>query len=911
MAVLAAAGALAAALIAPVSAAAAQRTPQSLGPPNTWVPAGQMSIARSGQTATLLPGGKVLVTGGGSAAAELYDPSTRTFSPAGHLPAAVTNATATLLKNGMVLVAGGLQGSRQVTAAELYDPAAGMWSPTGPMNVARSGQTATLLPNGEVLVAGGGCNGSGFGCNSGSFEATLNSAELYNPATGTWQLTGKMAIGREFHTATLLPDGLVLVAGGFVDCDDSFCSDTRTAELYDPATGKWTPTGSMNAAREQHSATLLQDGKVLVAGGIDQGGFGNAHSHSSAELYDPKTGIWSPTASMSMIHIGQTATLLPNGWVLVAGGGTSVAEIYEPQRALWVSPGAMGTARTHQTATLLPSGFVLVTGGGGPDGAPLASAEMFLAGAGPLVTVTPGSITFGAQQVGTSSSPQAFTLANVGSANLAVSGVQVTGAHPADFRPFTGCGKAALAPGAKCTVSARFAPTATGLRTAALTVSDNAPGNAQSVVVSGYGGGPNTWVPVGSMTTPRDEFAATLLPDGKVLVAGGETVITNPVASAELYDPATRRFSATGSLNTARAAAAAVLLPNGQVLVAGGRGANFAPLSSAELYDPATGTWASTTPMNAAGSALTATLLPDGSVLVTGLGGSAEVYNPAAATWTNTGPMVTAHGFATTTLLPGGKVLVAGGGTTAAELYDPGTNQWTATGSLNVARQAHTATLLPDGQVLVAGGVAPNGGATLASAELYNPATGTWKLTGSLITSRAGHTAILLSNGDVMVAGGCSGAGGCNGNFPALSSTEFFDAQYGYWYAAPSMIQPRVFQSATLLASGDLLMTGGDKAYAAPGTVTAELYTPNLLFANPRSGPAGQQVTLTGSGFYAGETVKLTWDFGQLLGRVTTSAAGTFTAKVTIPAASPGQHTLTASGRRSFAGATAGFTVTG
>jgi hypothetical protein len=169
----------------------------------------------------------------------------------------------------------------------------------------------------------------------------------------------------------------------------------------------------------------------------------------------------------------------------------------------------------------------------------------------------------------------------------------------------------------------------------------------------------------------------------------------------------------------------------------------------------------------------------------------------------------------------------------------------------------------------------------------------------------------LLSNGDVMVAGGCSGGGGCNGNFPALSSTEFFDAQYGYWYAGPPMIQTRVFQSATLLASGDLLMTGGDKSYAAPATVSAELYTPTLLFANPRSGPAGQQVTVRGSGFYAGETVKLTWDSSQVLGHVRTSASGTFTARVTIPAALAGRHTLTAAGRRSFAGASTSFTVTG
>ena len=281
-------------------------------------------------------------------------------------------------------MAGGVHGFHQVTSAELYNPATGTWSATGAMNVARSGQTATLLPDGQVLVAGGGCNGHGYGCDAGSFEATLSSAELYNPATGTWARTGSMKSGRQFFTATLLKNGQVLAAGGFNNCDDDFCSDVTTADLYNPATGTWTQTGSMHGAREQHSATLLPDGDVLVAGGLNEGGFCcSQFEYSSAELYNPATGTWTPTASMAVKHAGQTATLLPNGWVLVAGGGTPVAEIYEPGPGIWVSPGAMSTARTHQTATLLPDGRVLVAGGDGPDGQPLSTAEEFLAGQRP------------------------------------------------------------------------------------------------------------------------------------------------------------------------------------------------------------------------------------------------------------------------------------------------------------------------------------------------------------------------------------------------------------------------------------------------------------------------------------------------------------------------------------------------
>src|SRR5215472_3409789 len=440
--VIATVGALTSSLILPMLSVAASAATTRLGPPNTWAGTGQMNVARANQTATLLPNGQVLIAGGGTAKAELYNPATRTFSLTGRMPVAVTDATATLLRTGKLLVAGGLQGNHQVSSAELYNPGTGTWSPTGSMNRARSGQRAMMLTNGQVLVAGGGCNGSGYGCDSGSFEESSRSAELYNPATGTWTLTGKMAAGREFFTATLLRTGKVLVTGGFNNCDDDFCSDTKTAELYNPATGTWSGTGSMHVAREQHTATLLPNGQVLVAGGLNEGGFGNGARYSSAELYNPATGKWSAAPSMAKVHVGATATPLRNGWVLVAGGDTKVAEIYEPQRGIWVSPSAMSVARTDPAAALLPDGHVLVTGGNGPDGRPQASAEEFLAGPGPLVTITPGSIAFGGQQVGTVSGTRTYRVTNVGSASLVVSGTVVTGKNPGDFRVGTTCGSA-------------------------------------------------------------------------------------------------------------------------------------------------------------------------------------------------------------------------------------------------------------------------------------------------------------------------------------------------------------------------------------------------------------------------------------------------------------------------------------
>jgi hypothetical protein len=895
------------------NALAGQVTGRAAGPANTWIPASQMNTVRAGATATLLPNGKVLVAGGGTATAELYDPATNSFTPTGKMPVTVAFATATLLPDGDVLVAGGEHGSnlRQVASAELYDPSTGAWTATGAMNTARSGQTATLLPDGDVLVAGGGCN-AGHQCDAGSFLTNLASAELYDPSTGTWAKTGKMHIPREYATASLLPDGRVLETGGFVSCDDDFCSDTRTAELYDPATGTWAKTGSMRSPREQQTATLLPDGQVLVAGGLTEGGgSGFAHSYASAELYDPSTGTWHMTAQMSRAHAGGTATLLSNGWVLVAGGQTSVAEIYEPKLAMWVRPGAMSTVRTDQTATLLPDGHVLVTGGTDRYSDPQATAEVFLAGPGPLVSIAPGSIGLGGQQVGTTGAARTFTVSNLGSGNLVSNAVEVTGRNPSDFRVATTCSTMPVVPGGTCTVSVRFEPASTGLRTAVLKLSDNAPRDPQPVTVNGYGGGPNAWVPVGSLPAAAEHANAVLLQNGEVLIAGGIGLPGEPNASAELYNPATRTFTPTGSLNAARVNATAVLLNNGEVLIAGGQDASQNPQSSAELYSPSTGTWSNAAPMLAPGSGLTSTLLPNGNVLITGFfagvpDNRGEVYAPSTNTWTSTGVMPSEQFEADAILLQDGKVLLAGGGTKAAELYDPGTNTWTATGSMVFAQQGPLATLLPGGEVEVAGGTVPHTATPVSSTELYDPTTGTWSKGFAMSSPRFGGTATLLPNGTILAAGGC---GSCNlGDGPALSSTLQFTGQF--WDVNTDMTQPRVFQTATLLPGGDVLVAGGGTCLDCAGTATAELYTPTLVSVSPSSGPVGTHVTITGNGFYAHEVVRLGWDT-QNIGFPKTSADGTFSFQFTIPQATPGGHSISVRGRRSFASAFTGFTVTG
>lgn len=283
----------------------------------TWSTTGSLSTARANHSATLLQNGNVLVAGGlnngaAIASAELYDPVAGAWSTTGSLAVARAFHTATLLPNGKVLVVGGGNGANDANSAELYDPAAGAWSPAGALPAAIYAHTATLLSNGSVLVAGGFVAGTG----------VVNSAELYDPAAGTWSMTGSMSLSRAYHTATLLASGEVLVAGGEDPGVPPANGPLSSAELYDPVSGTWSATGNMSFARAVHTAMLLPDDTVLVAGGIAGSPAGGLTGPllSSAELYDPVAGTWSTTGSLATARAYHTATLLQNGAVLAAGG---------------------------------------------------------------------------------------------------------------------------------------------------------------------------------------------------------------------------------------------------------------------------------------------------------------------------------------------------------------------------------------------------------------------------------------------------------------------------------------------------------------------------------------------------------------------------------------------------------------
>jgi len=342
---------------------------------------GSFAQMRSYETATLLPNGKLLATS--NVSAELYDPASRTWKSTGNLNETRGSHTATLLGNGKVLVAGGGGGLGRyaLASAELYDPASGTWTPTGSMNSARRSHTATLLPDGKVLVTGGFVDVP-FSMFGGYPDW---SAELYDPASGTWTTTGHLADARYNHTATLLSDGKVLVGGGLTG-PGKFGPVLASVELYDPASGTWTETGSPATARYSHTATLLDNGKVLFAGGITYSPSAFS-SLASAELYDPQSGSWAPTGSLGSKRAYHTATLLSTGNVLVAGGedgnGRSLAsaELYDPSSGNWAPTGSLNTSRSSHTSTLLSDGRVLAASGvdftGDGSYTQLYSAELY------------------------------------------------------------------------------------------------------------------------------------------------------------------------------------------------------------------------------------------------------------------------------------------------------------------------------------------------------------------------------------------------------------------------------------------------------------------------------------------------------------------------------------------------------
>jgi hypothetical protein len=340
-------------------------------------------------------------------------------------------------------------------------------------------------------------------------------------------------------------------------------------------------------------------------------------------------------------------------------------------------------------------------------------------------------------------------------------------------------------------------------------------------------------VKAGEMRVPRWAHTATLLADGRVLIVGGYDEV-----SAEVFDPATERFTVTGSMREPRRMHSATLLPDGKVLVAGG-----GPLV-AEIYDPATGTFSETGSLSTRQMGHTATLLASGKVMIAGglvLGGEAgkvtaapaELYDPASGEferlreYASPGTLYRSGGpvWPQANLLPDGSVLLTGDNPT--ERFDPEAEQFSLTGEFvdpvfRFGMYWHQSTSLKDGRVLVTGGLDDMSCAGFDRAELYDPETGTFRVVGRTSVPRELHTATLLRDGSVLLAGG--GSGGCV--TPTIATLERYDPATESFKGAGSMIEPRAAHTATLLRDGRVLLTGGFSYWPRRVLSSAELYRP-------------------------------------------------------------------------------------
>ena len=575
---------------------------------------------------------------------------------------------------------------------------------------------------------------------------------------------------RQAFGVVKLDDGKVLVIGG-IGPYGSF----PLVEEYDPATDTWTTKARMLASRAFSPAVRMQNGRILVMGGS-----GETENLNSAEIYDPETDTWIQARRMIDNRGLHDAILLDDGKVLVTGGtgvrggALNTAEVYDPEKEDWAEVASLQFHRGSHSSVRLHDGRILIAGGGDGAGVPVEQAEIYDPETGEWSSG--GNMTSGRFAL-------SLTLLNDGRV-LAYGGEEFSSAEIYD--PET-----------------------------------------------------NTWEELPEPGAPRQDHTATLLPDGRVLIAGGGLKQGITEDTAEIFDPETNLFAPAGNMDAARVSHRTIVLNDGRVMVIGGA-QRTGPYDSVEFYNPTTETWVSdpflgswekAPPLVQSRAGHTTTILDDGTLLVAGGRAradekdiqslvdfipSTEIYDPASGESRAVADMNDPRGGHIAARLGDGRVLVAGGrklviddegsrkitfvGTT--EIYDPVSDTWTQTADMSGPRWAHTGIALTDGTVMVVGGENDEG--KIATAEVYDPASDTWTEVSRMADGRSGHSMELLPDGRLMVAGGSG------------PTVEVYDFDTGTWSLLPNLDQRLRDAAVGVLDDGSILVAGG---FGAQGTV--------------------------------------------------------------------------------------------
>jgi N-acetylneuraminic acid mutarotase len=654
-------------------------------------------------------------------------------------------------------------------------------------------------------------------------EAEISMAALKPPGAVVDSSTNSTMLqrGRFRATATVLNDGRVLVVGGVSGRADSPIAST---EIYDPKTKKWSMGPRLLRARSEHTATLLENGAVLVVGGKDNQGV----LIVTTEILNAGKDTWIPGPPMSEARKLHTAVRLPSGAVLVSGGrgnrGTlALNEVYNPVHSTWMTTAPMASDRAEHAAVLLPSGRVLAIGGfskslGGRE-QELATAEIF----------DPETNTW------SQTDPMFMTRPQPVATVLKDGRVLVTGGHMNLIGELFDEKTMAWLP-------TRAMPQGSELHSQILLPNGQVylAGGMHSIALT-YQPDSNSWKKVEPIDGNRIGANLVQLADQSVLLISGGRCFISGSCSSKTYEPSVLHYKPNSTtwtiasdLPTPRRDHIAAALPDGRVLIAGGTSvfhwSTYLDYNSVEIFDPAHRAWISAAPMLESRIGAASATLRDGRVMVIGgesrVGNSqieelasVEVYDSKTGVWSYLAPMNQAHAFVNSLVLDDGRIMIYGGldhELASGEIYDPAANVWKMVAEGPKVRYSALARL-PDGRVLLTGGAGYEENVVSARCWIFDPKANSWTETGSLLHPRGVHTATTLPNGQVLVAGGTA-----KGSL--VAPTEVYDVSFGKWQQLPNILVPRRGHTAIQNGHGQVILFGGTVDSLYEGLTDVEVF---------------------------------------------------------------------------------------